>query len=106
MECQLPIGALVLVGQCGPQNESTRCLIASALVSGDRRCRVEAYARLAAEAWLEKEREILSEVISVQLIRGKARIWLSQVKRMELQRLLSGLCGVSPSLFHCAKVFE
>ncbi|CAK9041256.1 unnamed protein product [Durusdinium trenchii] len=43
----------------------------------DRRCRAEAFSRLAA-------------VICVQVFRGKARIWLSQMKRKELQHLLSG----------------
>ena len=51
------------------------------------------------------------QVILVQLFRGKARIWQSQMKRKELQRLLSGSLGCFrplpfPSVTVSAQVLE
>lgn len=51
------------------------------------------------------------QVILVQLFRGKARIWQSQMKRKELQRLLSGSLGCFrplpfPSVSVSAQVLE
>ncbi|CAJ1386221.1 unnamed protein product [Effrenium voratum] len=70
------------VAVVGPQAKSNPwnaavCLIRLFWWDSDWRCRAEAFARIAA-------------VIGVQLFRGKSRIWLSQVKRKQLQHLLSG----------------